>query len=93
MLSVKFGPSGAGLEPLRQLRTTLGQLRLNDLAVGSDGHNRCLLSPFRSETGRNQPSNSRFIFGPSRWIRGLIRPPQGYGLASSTSRLRRPCPT
>lgn len=63
------------------MRVALGQLRLNDLAVGADGCNRCLLSPFRSETGRNQPSNSRFIFGPSRWIRGLIRPPQGYGLA------------
>ena len=69
------------LEPLRQLRTTLSQLRLHDLAVGSDGRNRCLLSPFRSETGRNQPSNSRFIFGPARWIRGLIRPPAGCGLA------------
>jgi hypothetical protein len=69
------------LEPLRQLRTTLGQLRLNDLAVGKDGRNRCLLSPFSSQTGRNQPSNSRFIFGPSRWFRGLIKPPEGYGLA------------
>jgi hypothetical protein len=69
------------LEPLRQLRATLGQLRLNELAVGSDRRNRCLLSPFRSGTGRNQPSNTRFVFGPSRWIRGLIRPPEGYGLA------------
>ncbi len=37
------------LEPLRQLRTALGQLRLNALAVGRDGRNRCLLSPFRSD--------------------------------------------
>ena len=27
----------ASLEPLRQLRSTLGQLRLNSLAVGGDG--------------------------------------------------------
>src|SRR3712207_2768710 len=59
----------------------LGQLRLNKLAMGQDGRNRCLLSPFRPDTGRNQPSNTQFIVGPSRWIRGLIRPPQGYGLA------------
>ncbi|MGU3664932.1 DNA polymerase [Methylobacterium sp. A49B] len=69
------------LEPLRQLRKTLGQLRLGELAVGSDGRNRCLLSPFSSITGRNQPSNTKFIFGPARWLRGLIRPPEGYALA------------
>ena len=68
------------LEALRQLRSTLAKLRLNDLAIGRDGHNRCLLSPFRSETGRNQPSNSRFVFGLSKWARGLIRPPEGYGI-------------
>ncbi|MBX9680825.1 MAG: hypothetical protein K2X38_18870, partial [Gemmataceae bacterium] len=58
--------------PLRELRHTLGGLRLFDLAVGSDGRNRCLLSPFASKTGRNQPSNSAYIFGPSCWLRGLI---------------------
>jgi DNA polymerase I len=69
------------LEPLRQLRRTLGRLRLHELSVGGDGRNRCMLSPFRSATGRNQPSNSRFIFGPARWVRGLIRPAEGCGLA------------
>lgn len=63
--------------PMRELRHTLGQLRLNDLAVGSDGRNRCLLSAFRSRTGRNQPSNSGFVFGPSVWLRSLILPPPG----------------
>jgi hypothetical protein len=63
--------------PLHELRTTLSQLRLNELAVGRDGRNRCLLSPFRATTGRNQPSNSRFIFGPSCFLRGLIRPEPG----------------
>jgi hypothetical protein len=60
--------------PIRELRTSLSQLRLSELAVGSDGRNRCLLSPFASKTGRNQPSNSRFIFGPATWLRCLIRP-------------------
>jgi DNA polymerase I-like protein with 3'-5' exonuclease and polymerase domains len=40
-----------------------------------------LLSPFRSITGRNQPSNSKFIFGPSCWLRGLIKPGDGDALA------------
>jgi hypothetical protein len=52
-----------------------------DLAVGHDGRNRCLLSAFRSLTGRNQPSNARFIFGPSCWLRGLIRPEPGRAIA------------
>jgi len=56
-------------------------MRLNDLAVGSDGRNRTLLSPFRARTGRNQPSNSKFIFGPSAWLRGLIKPAEDHGLA------------
>jgi len=69
------------LQPLHELRATLGGLRLTGLEVGSDGRNRCLLSPFSSVTGRNQPSNVKFVFGPARWLRGLIRPPKGYGIA------------
>jgi hypothetical protein len=69
------------VSPLRELRSALSELRLNDLAVGRDGRNRTLLSTFRSRTGRNQPSNSKFIFGPSTWLRGLIKPPPGYGVA------------
>lgn len=67
--------------PLRELRYALSQMRLSELAVGQDGRNRCLISPFRARTGRNQPSNSKFIFGPSAWLRGLIKPEPGYGLA------------
>jgi len=67
--------------PLRELRVALSQMRLADLAVGHDGRNRCLLSAFRASTGRNQPSNTRFIFGPAVWLRGLNRPAPGMGLA------------
>lgn len=66
---------------MRELRHSLSQMRLADLAVGSDGRNRCLLSAFGSKTGRNQPSNSRFIFGPSTWLRGLIRPKEEQAVA------------
>lgn len=69
------------LRPLKDLRHALGQLRLNDLSVGQDGRNRTLLSMFRSITGRNQPSNARFVFGLPAWLRGLIRPRSGWGLA------------
>jgi DNA polymerase-1 len=69
------------VSPLRELRSALSDLRLNDLAVGLDGRNRTILSAFRSRTGRNQPSNTRFIFGPSVWLRGLIKPPPGHAVA------------
>jgi hypothetical protein len=69
------------LHPLRELLHSLGELRLFDLAVGADGRNRTLLSPFRARTGRNQPSNKKFIFGPSTRLRGLITPPPGRALA------------
>jgi DNA polymerase I len=67
--------------PYHELRHALSDLRLNDLAVGRDGRNRTLLSPFQSVTGRNQPSSTKYIFGPSTWLRGLIKPPPGYGVA------------
>ncbi len=66
--------------PLHELRATLSQMRLSELAVGSDGRNRTLLSAFRARTGRNQPSNSKFIFGPAVWLRGLIQPPVGHAV-------------
>jgi DNA polymerase I len=69
------------IAPLRELRAALSGMRLSDLAVGSDCRNRTMLSAFRARTGRNQPSNTKFIFGPSVWLRGLIQPPPGYGIA------------
>ena len=67
--------------PIRELRSALSEMRLASLQVGDDGRNRCLLSPFQARTGRNQPSSSKFIFGPSVWLRGLVRPRPGWGLA------------
>jgi DNA polymerase I len=69
------------ISPLRELRSSLAELRLNDLAVGRDGRNRTILSAFQARTGRNQPSSSRYIFGPSVWIRSLIKPPPGMAIA------------
>jgi hypothetical protein len=69
------------VSPLRELRSSLSELRLNDLAVGRDQRNRTILSAFRARSGRNAPSNSKFIFGPSVWLRGLIKPPPGHGVA------------
>lgn len=71
----------AALRDLAELRAVLGKLRQPALAVGNDGRNRVLLSAFRSKTGRNQPSTSRFIFGLPSWLRFLIRPEKGRAVA------------
>ena len=66
---------------LRKLRQALSELRLNDLQVGEDGYNRTMLSAFAARTGRNQPSNTKYIFGPGSWLRSLIKPKEGSAVA------------
>jgi DNA polymerase I len=70
------------VSPMRELRSALSEMRLSDLAVSfTDHRNRTLLSCFRSRTGRCQPSNTRYIFGPSVWLRSLVQPPPRHGVA------------
>ena len=71
------------IEPLRELRYSLAKLKLNDLQVGSDARNRAVLGAYGTKTGRNAPSNSKFVFGPAKWIRFLITPPVGLTLIHS----------
>ena len=69
------------VRPLRDALRIRNNLKLSDVVVGPDGRNRCSLMPFQSRTGRCQPSNAKFIFGMASWLRGLIKPPPGYGIA------------
>jgi DNA polymerase I len=69
------------ISPIRELRHALSEMRLEELAVGTDGFNRTPLWAFGAKTGRNQPGNTKYIFGPSVWLRGLIKPPEGMSVA------------
>ena len=69
------------VSPLRELRHAMSKLRLEGLQVGKDSRNRCMLSPYASKTGRNQPSTTKFAFGPAVWLRFLIKPPEGKAIA------------
>jgi DNA polymerase I-like protein with 3'-5' exonuclease and polymerase domains len=69
------------LAPLARVKSTITDLRLNKLPVGSDGRARCWMGPFWTSTGRSLPSPSEFIFAMPKWVRGLIRPPPGHGFA------------
>lgn len=69
------------IAPLKELRASLSQLRLERVAVGPDGRNRVSLFPFTARTGRNAPPSTEFIFGPAVWLRGLIKPAEGRAVA------------
>ncbi|HTB77317.1 MAG TPA: DNA polymerase, partial [Polyangiaceae bacterium] len=69
------------LRLLHEARRTLARLRAVDLPVGTDRRARTILGAFSAKTGRNQPSNSRFIFGMPAWLRSLIRPAPGMSIA------------
>jgi hypothetical protein len=67
-------------EPMRELNKTLAHMKQANLIVGSDNRNRTWQQPFKSKTGRNQPSNSKHIMGFPKPYRCLIQPPSGYAL-------------
>ena len=67
--------------PIREVRENLASLNLSSLAVGSDGRNRASLFPFGTRSGRNAPSTAKFVFGPSAWLRALIKPAAGTAIA------------
>ena len=68
------------VETLRELRYSMSKLRLNDLAVGSDGRARTPLWAYGTKTARNAPSTTEYMFGPAKWIRFLITAPPGRAL-------------
>ncbi len=77
----QMAQTDARIRPMHELRASLSQLRFSDLSVGRDGRNRVLTSAFRARTSRNQPSNTKFIFGRPAWMRRLIRARARYGTA------------
>lgn len=66
---------------LRQLRSMLSSLQSISISVGADGRSRTILSPFASRSGRNQPSNSKFLFGMAKLLRCFLKPKPGTGIA------------
>jgi DNA polymerase I len=70
------------LRALHRLHTNILDLRLHELKIADDGYNRTWLKPYWTATARNQPSASEFIYALPGWLRGLIKPPEGYGLAN-----------
>jgi DNA polymerase I len=68
------------LNDLRELRSSIGQMRLQKLHVGNDGRNRTSLFPFATKTSRCAPGANSYVFGPAKWLRSFISPPPGLAL-------------
>jgi DNA polymerase I-like protein with 3'-5' exonuclease and polymerase domains len=69
------------LQPLKELTYSMGKLRVEKLAVGPSCRNRTSFWAFGTKTSRNTPKASEYIFGPSAWIRSLIKPSKGFAVA------------
>jgi hypothetical protein len=68
------------LEPYLRAKALADKFKmLGGLAIGPDGRNRCLMSPFSTKTGRNAPSTKKFLFAMPKGFRRLVKPPSGYG--------------
>lgn len=68
------------LEPVRQARALVSKFKKINVACGSDGKNRGMLSPFSTKTGRNAPKVQCIFTNPS-WMRCLIKPKENEALA------------
>ena len=77
----KMAQSFHEVEFMHSTRRTLSASRAVELPMGQDSRLRCMMSPFQSSTGRNQPSNSKYVFGMAKWLRGVIQAPPGRVLA------------
>ena len=69
------------LAPIRELRNQLSEMRLEQLQIGADGRNRSGCHMFGAKTGRNTPSQNRYLFGLAKWVRHFLKPPPGRAVA------------
>jgi hypothetical protein len=73
------------LKPLQRLRDQIAELRLGKFlnSIGVDGASHCPIMPFWTKSGRNQPQGRDVVYLPSlpSWVHGLIKPPEGWGIA------------
>jgi hypothetical protein len=78
----KMGDSHPEILIMHYARKLRSQSRGFQFPVGPDGRLRCMLSPFGSDTGRNQPSPNTYVFSASAWLRSIVQAPERKVLAS-----------
>jgi DNA polymerase-1 len=73
------------LRAVQKLRDQIAELRLGRFlnTIGADGASRCPIMPLWTRSGRNQPQgrDKVFLLSLPSWLHGLLKPPEGWGLA------------
>jgi DNA polymerase family A len=73
------------LRAVQKLRDQIAELRLGRFlnTIGADGRSRCPIMPLWTRSGRNQPQgrDKVFLLSLPSWLHGLLKPPEGWGLA------------
>jgi hypothetical protein len=73
------------LKQVQQLRDQIAELRLGAFVntIGRDGFSKCPVMPWWTRTLRNQPQGRdlAFLLSLPAWVHGVLRPPEGYGIA------------
>ena len=69
------------IDKLRLLIKLNGSGKMLGYCVGDDGRSRTPLNWFGTVTGRTAASSSKYPFGPSKWVRELLKPADGYTYA------------
>ena len=66
---------------VRTMGTSVSDAKPSSLAIGRDGRHRAPLCPFASRTSRNQPGSAASLMAAPGWLRRLIKPDAGKGVA------------
>jgi DNA polymerase-1 len=73
------------LRAVQKLRDQIAELRLGRFlnTIGADGASHCPIMPLWTRSGRNQPQgrDKVFLLSLPSWLHGLIKPPEGWGIA------------
>jgi DNA polymerase family A len=73
------------LRAVQRLRDQIAELRLGRFlnTIGADGRSRCPIMPLWTRSGRNQPQgrDKVFLLSLPSWLHGVIKPPEGWGIA------------
>jgi hypothetical protein len=67
--------------PVRQCLKTCRVLKKFSIPANSEGYSLFYPWPLRAVTGRSQPSPTESLFLGPKWMRRLIRPKRGWGIA------------
>jgi hypothetical protein len=73
------------LRQIQLLRDQIAELRMGAFinTIGADGFSKCPIMPWWTRTLRNQPQGRdlAFLLSLPAWVHGVMRPPEGYGIA------------